>query len=1086
MGGLTAFTGARLTFLQGERERFSQAATSRTVATYMDELCDRYFRRFPETEPHNVDPDPAVLAAVDDNSEDDPHPPAPERRPGQPLEEFEREMEEYRGLETRILFRMRQILRWMRYHTKNGLLEAHVLYLNKLAGIDNNGKPGRRSSAYNLWYKHKNNFLDEAIEEAYKEKKAVFEKRRAEGGGTIDVQDGKVEKAPARVAIRQDLVKGAFDALSKEEQKDWQTKAAQEHRERTQKWSNQKELHFSTDPEDRQHAIDELRGWVMPLLEGIQGFTGLNVSMFCSGPIPADQGKISVLGFHQGRTIANPCETFGMKYREQIKTYLNPMLADFCVQTHTLEECRRSSLGADAELGKLFQTDDVDMQPLGPEVRASFAAIERGNASPSSLTSAVPPTTGGVAKPEAKTTASSSASSSTAGSSTPSSAVPAMGSSSTSYTKANDTTPSSSAASSTAGSSMPSSLAPGKGSSSTASTSASTASPAVPTELSSTTSSAGPAKGSSSTASSSISSSAVPTKVSMLNAKPTAPRPTAPAATSASAASKVKARNASSKRPSTSSSGFGSVSSAGVSSSGKVTMKAPTSHMVAQARGRVDPRPPPVIAASSLQPSKAKTGTGRPLPVGGASSVAKKPQGSGPPNERSAIKVDALRAGYAAKLAQTTSSSAPRRSAGNLSRTAPLQSQPVRIPQRSSPSPDVGDPTNPIILSSSPAVPTTTKRRRHVSPISVSSTGSSPIPSPTRKARRMTSPSPSPSERTATPCAPVRPETVRPSSPPESSQPRASVTPPPSTQPRGKKQPRVKEESRSPASSSSADEISAALAEVTYSSPVKPVKRKASALELPTARPYVEISRPTKRGRISEAPAESEGNSRSVSRASSSAAPIVSRSRGREMGEVKDGEGSCESGKRKGKSKEKSYIVCLPDDCEPYLERTMELCSRVAVGEQEELWVALTAAYVALEVVRNYKPGKLDTDGRPAVVGNWIKHARSPRYRPPINVADFRSKFAAWWWNIAPDWRRTEGEDAVLLREDGDWTVLYETSTGLNGLSSVMAALAWWLDEVQNLPIKTPRERQFRRQEEEEWAEAASDVLWSYEEMLKL
>ncbi|KAL0575105.1 SERTA domain-containing protein 3 [Marasmius crinis-equi] len=101
-------------------------------------------------------------------------------------------------------------------------------------------------------------------------------------------------------------------------------------------------------------------------------------------------------------------------------------------------------------------------------------------------------------------------------------------------------------------------------------------------------------------------------------------------------------------------------------------------------------------------------------------------------------------------------------------------------------------------------------------------------------------------------------------------------------------------------------------------------------------------------------------------------------------------------------------------------------------------------------------------------------------------LKDFREAFQRWWWNIAPDWRRTEGEDAELLRGDGDWTVLYDDSTGSNGMSSVIAALAWWQDKVQGLPSSTPRERQLWQRELDEWEETVKDVMWSYDQMLQL
>ncbi|KAL0568515.1 SERTA domain-containing protein 3 [Marasmius crinis-equi] len=1052
MGGLTAFTGARLTFLQGQRERFAHAATTRTITTFMDVLYDQYFRYFPETTPHNEDPTPEAMAAVDLSSDEDPHPP-PVRKPGQSAKDFEEEMEAYKELETRILNRMKQILRWMRYHSKNGLLEAHVLYLNKLAGLNKSEKPGRRSSAYNLWYKHKENFLDKAIEDTFKEKKATFEKKCQEAGGTLTDGDGKVLKAPAWVAVRQDMVKAAFDQLPKDDQQKWQSKAEQDHTQRLEKWANTKELHFSTDPDDRQRSIDLLHSWVMPLLEGIQGLTGLNVSLFCSGPIPADQGNIHVLGMHCGRTIANPCETFGSKYQDQLRLRLYPLLADFCAQTHTLDECRWSSLGADAKLGKFFETDEVHLDPLGSDDRARFIAMSTSS------------DTGGKASSStAKATVLTSASSSSTSSSkstvdaSSSAANPAVSSSVSSSSAANSksiTKASSSAAKPVASSSTSTPSTSNPKSTTTASSSA--ANPAVSSSVSSssTANSKSITKASSSAAKPASSSTSTPstsnpkgtTDASSLAANPAA---LGIASTSSTANSKKKLGASS------------STAKPAVSNSASPAMAVPnlsTAKTPSNAGRRANPRPPPVLSASSLQRDKEggaghrvsvgggasvstvqgasnasrhppavlpasslrvhKGGTAgqRVLPVGGGSTVSKS-QGPSMPNYPSKINVTGLQAGYKAKTGQ------------------PSKGRTFAV---SSPSQNAGGAANPIVLFSSPAAPTTSaKRRRISSPISISSTGSSPIPSPTRKARRMSSPSPSPSERTATPHPPVRPDAVRASSPPQSSQPRLSLTPPPSTQPRGTKRTfpvtvDVKNEPESPASCTSMDEISLALAADAGSSPVKSVG----------------------------------GETSSSSQALASA--------------IEDGMGN-----EKGKGKGKEYIVCLPEDCEAYMVKTMELCSRVAAGNQEELWVELAAAYVALEVVRNYKPGKLNTDGRPEVVALWIKHARSPRYRPAIKLKAFKLAFQAWWWNIAPDWRRTDGADAVLLHGDGDWTVLYDSSTGPNGMSSVMAALAWWLDVVEGLPTRNPRERQVKEEEQEEWVESARDVLWSYNEMLKL
>ncbi|KAL0571331.1 SERTA domain-containing protein 3 [Marasmius crinis-equi] len=914
--------------------------------------------------------------------------------------------------------------------------------------------PGRKHCAGQL----PADFL--AIEDTFKEKKAAFEKKSQEAGGQVTGDDGKVMKGPVRVAIRQDIVKSAFDQIPKEEQQKWQSKAEQDHGQRLEKWANSKELHFSTDPEERQRSIDLLHSWVMPLLEGIQGLTGLNVSMFCSGPIPADQGNINVLGMHCGQTIANPCETFGTKYQDQLRLHLYPLLANFCAQTHTLDECRWSSLGADAKLGKFFETDEVHLDGLGNEDRARFVAMTTSDTGDEASSSAAKPTastspstsatTSSSSIPKSKPVETSSAAKPITSTST-SASTASTSSSSNSKSKAAVANPRAASSAST----PPISILKSKSlEASSAATPADASSASIPStsilknksvEMSSAkpTTSTLPSTSSSSIPKSKlveVSSGAKPTTLTSAMTSSTSnpkskssagnPRASSSASTPLTSIPKVKSLSASSAaKPSPASSASTSCTSSYKSRSEAMPSSAkPTALSSAPAStgpyraisSRLDPRPPPVIPASSLHRDKGETTSCRALPVGGGAKVS---------TAKSTAK----------RLKGKTGQHAKERTAA----ASPL-------------SPDAGEPTNPILLSSSPAGPTTSSKCRRISsPISISSTGSSPIPSPTRKARRMSSPSPSPSEHTATPHAPVRPETVRASSPPESSQPRLSLTPPPSTQPRGTKRAwavDVKDEPDSPASSASMEEISLALAADAGSSPVKSAGRKKGKISLPISRPYVEISVPRKRARMSGGTRDDKRSRRSASSSSQGPVSVSAVERG--------------LGKEKGKEKEKDYIVCLPDDCEGYMVRTMELCSRVASGNQEELWVELATAYVALEVVRNYKPGKLNTDGRP-------------------DLSSFKSGFQRWWWNIAPDWRRMDGEDAALLHGDGDWTVLYDTSTGPNGMSSVMAALAWWLDEVEGLLTGNPRERQLK-EELEDWVESARDVLWPYNEMLKL
>ncbi|KAL0564627.1 SERTA domain-containing protein 3 [Marasmius crinis-equi] len=866
MGGLIAFTGARLAFLRGERDRFAQAVTARTVDKAMDGLYDRYFNLFPETKPHNVDPTPEELAEAAERAanNEDPHP-APVRAPGQSLSDYENseEMAAYRDLQDRILARMSQILRWMRYHTKGELLEAHVILLNKLAGHVKAEKPARRSTAYNLWYKNKDQFLDAAIDEALKEKKADFEKKREEAGGTLKAPDGKVIKGPARVAIRQDLVKAAFDVLPKEEQAIWQSQVEEAHAKRLEVWANSQELHFSAEPEDRQRAIDQLNGWVMPLLEGINRLTGLNVSLFCSGPIPADQGRVSVLGMHCGRTIENPCETFGARYRDQIKTVVNPMLADFCTKTHTLEDCRESSLGPDAQLGKLFSSDAFFVEGVDEKDRARFSALLKA-----------------ASKMEAASTSKSVASKTSISSSSGSKSL------------------------SVKSLSMPQSNSHSSSHSSSFNT-------RTTTDLNSQASA------------NSVAASSGSESLSKTGPKKLAVSSKAESSAKVFPASNARVRNKPRPPP--------VIAAATLVPKGGV----PASNAV-----RNNPRPPSPVPTATIVPripGQPSAGS-RALPVGGGRSngVRSIPVGGGVSGPR---KSDSS---YGVEY-RSTINTAALKAAAKVAKSAPVgaSSAPVnRVKSRTSMStggtapPVAGNQRNPIVLGSSPPQPlvSTSKRRRVSSPITVSSASSSPIPSPTRKPRRMSSPTSSRSGRTASPHMPLRP--VAQASPLDI---------------------QVKVEHCSPTSSASADEISAALSGEMNSSPVRPVKRSRQLA-------YVEIEGPRKKMRGSETAPE-PGN---PDEGSGSGSRKAVRGKGGKEKMEKGKEKAKEEGKGKGKEiEEEAFIVPVPDEAGLYLRRTVELASTVRIGgDQAAMWAKLLGAYVALEVVRNYKAGKLDTDER--------------------------------------------------------------------------------------------------------------------------
>ena len=61
------FKSARFTFLMEQKELYNAAVKGNEVAACLADIQRHYFKRFPIDAPHNVDPNPAWLAAVNDD-----------------------------------------------------------------------------------------------------------------------------------------------------------------------------------------------------------------------------------------------------------------------------------------------------------------------------------------------------------------------------------------------------------------------------------------------------------------------------------------------------------------------------------------------------------------------------------------------------------------------------------------------------------------------------------------------------------------------------------------------------------------------------------------------------------------------------------------------------------------------------------------------------------------------------------------------------------------------------------------------------------------------------------------------------------
>jgi len=65
------FQGSRKEFLLGEKSSYSTAVAGGYAADALALIQRRYFKRYPVDLPHNLEPSPEFLAAVDDDAPDD-------------------------------------------------------------------------------------------------------------------------------------------------------------------------------------------------------------------------------------------------------------------------------------------------------------------------------------------------------------------------------------------------------------------------------------------------------------------------------------------------------------------------------------------------------------------------------------------------------------------------------------------------------------------------------------------------------------------------------------------------------------------------------------------------------------------------------------------------------------------------------------------------------------------------------------------------------------------------------------------------------------------------------------------------------
>ncbi|KAL0572313.1 SERTA domain-containing protein 3 [Marasmius crinis-equi] len=1173
-----AFKGLRFDWLSKELANYEEAIKQGRGPDFLRDLLKRYFKRFPLSRfGHAEDPPeewmqlpewelPAVEELV-----------APERRSGQSKDAHLLELDAFDALVNDQILTMTQVKNFMRRRLTTGVFafekggEAWNIVMAKLAGIPY-GKPGRQRTAFNVWARDKEAFIDGLVE---KKKKELAEKTKSDGLeagkvvesgqptdegnhagngtdgpsgeqsevvkgsggneeiiGAKEVAGGKGEKGKKKkdrvhgevgqddeeaskdkyaVSIRQAVVKEEFEKLAMKDREQWQLVAKSEHEQRKAHFAALQSAGYSTEPSDRQGAIDRFPTWMLEVAEEARKITGLNISVFAGGPMPSAGGELRIIGVHAGRTMGAGGQSFGAAYEGAIQSVISQIYGEFLRDCFTKEDCEAMSLGSGRPtLDALYsQNDSVSVHAVPPPV--STTSEEPAALKVPSVSVAKEPGHD-EGEPNSKASASeghpniiqvttSSASSSTL---PPPLALPTLSSSSSSSNPScralppvdtndksmNDTAlsavpPTSASLSSSASSAVGKRALPtgdaknrAKSNIPTPSTSASSLPPAPST-------SAGPkpshpyrstSAGAGRSTTNEISRSLLAFTKSSRTLAQDPPASGIPAGA---------------KRPLTFS-GLPTPSSNTPSSSKAPTpsLNAPSSSE-APSSSRTSSEMPDYPSTINQRALRRREGTYRAMTTGGLP-----PSVINPTILRRVAQEEQDRADEAQRRAQKA-----RHRAENAQRRQIEEQKKRRAEEEESTPPKE-------------RVPKTVRRRhnsleleetggaehRHKgsasSPIELDSPASSRAPTPTSDVPRRLDPSsrlssPSASSVASAVSAQLRPARVRASSPPGSSP--IPLSMPPSTQPRASHSGILRrsvvhtkqEDEDSPmlpllnnsprkrsardmddagtrstrkrmrmGSAESEDEISVALGSLTPSSPVSgsPGKGKGKGKRIVLS--HVEVPRGSRRG----------GSK------STKSGPSVGAGRSKYYGSVDPS--SIDSS---------NYVVKLPADAPLYMHLTVEMCSNVELVDRA--FIEVMKHWVRFEKGAGFiERGRLTTEGRPAQVGVWIGQARRAHFTPDIrDVVEYGKQVKRWWWHCAPEWRQVKGSDE-LRRGKGPWEEL--RVSGVNGWTSIMAALGWWMGAIATLPTQKPREVQMYSEETEKLSLTLNDVLYSLRQIL--
>ncbi|KAK7047255.1 hypothetical protein VNI00_006922 [Paramarasmius palmivorus] len=383
MARRAAFKGSRLEFLTTHLDEYRKAADEGCDSEVIADITRRYLKRYPETLEHNVEPSSEHLATVNDDVADAELVP-PVRKEGQSDQDFEKALAEYDAMKKRVAFRMEQIARWFDYRrVPRRDAQRNLGAINRVVGklVGAPSGPGRKLAAFVVWAQANPDIVEPLVRqrllELEREEEKLLEEATAKGlqisgetstqantqakegladGGSDtssskanDGKDKEVDKKPkfvkkgnrAFLAVRQEVIKTAFEKLPPDERKKWADQAREQHHEREQRYNQAMRSPPPTDPVSRQSN-------------------------------------------HYGVTSGPAKLTFGAAARVSYKRYVIPLYAHFLQKVYSkcghsvmqvtwiekaigVEECRRRALPAGTpSLASIIEeeADDISVEPV--------------------------------------------------------------------------------------------------------------------------------------------------------------------------------------------------------------------------------------------------------------------------------------------------------------------------------------------------------------------------------------------------------------------------------------------------------------------------------------------------------------------------------------------------------------------------------------------------------------------------------------------------------------------------------------------------------------------------------------------------